>query len=139
MSDEKLDEITDEFGVEGVENCYCRIDSYVSADGIKQSISAPWLYLEWLGWDGPETCTDYCVEYCASNMREHMTLDFRGKMFDAAYELPVCSVNQININWNLGYGDNNVSTTTCFYTDVIEYPTDPVRPGYTFTGWKLVE
>ena len=139
MSDEKLDEITDEFGAEGVENCYCRIDSYVSADGIKQSISAPWLYLEWLGWDGPETCTDYCVEYCASNMREHMTLDFRGKMFDAAYELPVCSVNQININWNLGYGDNNVSTTTCFYTDVIEYPTDPVRPGYTFTGWKLVE
>ena len=35
-------------GAEGVENCYCRIDSYVSADGIKQSISAPWLYLEWL-------------------------------------------------------------------------------------------
>ena len=139
MSDEKLDEITDEFGAEGVENCYCRVDAYVGVDGIKQNISAPWLYLEWLGWDGPETCTDYCVEYCASNMREHMTLDFRGKMFEAAYELPVCSVNQININWNLGYGDNNVSTTTCSYTDVIEYPTDPVRPGYTFTGWKLVE
>ena len=138
QSENSVENLPDESGNSDAYNCYCTIDSYTPVDGTKQTVSAPWIKYGSINWY-PGACESNCVQNCAAYMREYMHLDFRGKMFEAAYELPVCSVNQININWNLGYGDNNVSTTTCSYTDVIEYPTDPVRPGYTFTGWKLVE
>ena len=49
-----------------------------------------------------------------------------------------CRYHTININWN---PDNNQSTTQnqCYYDGGIDIPDDPVKPGYTFTGWKLVE
>ena len=138
QSENSVENLPDESGNADATNCYCTIDSYTPVDGTKQTVSAPWIKYGSINWY-PGACESNCVQNCATYMREYMHLDFRGKMFEAAYELPVCSVNQININWNLGYGDNNVSTTTCSYTDVIESPTDPVRPGYTFAGWKLVE
>lgn len=49
-----------------------------------------------------------------------------------------CVTNTININWNQGYGDDNVVTTTCSYNEVIVLPQEPVRPGYVFTGWKII-
>ena len=136
MSDDTLDEITDDVGAEGVENCYCRIDTYVGADGAKQSISAQWWLNGNINWY-PGACDSNCVKNCSVQMREHMYLDFRGKMFDASYELPVCLGNKINVEWNPANGEKS-STTTCSYNDVIEYPTDPVRPGYTITGWKVI-
>ena len=50
----------------------------------------------------------------------------------------ICLENTININWN---PDNGYDTfqSVCDYSQEITMPTDPVKPGYTFTGWKLVE
>lgn len=50
----------------------------------------------------------------------------------------ICTENTININWNQGYDDKTMSST-CSYDGEITMPEDPVRPGYTFTGWQLIE
>ena len=49
-----------------------------------------------------------------------------------------CVSNLINISWN---PDNGASATQnmCAYDGTLVLPSDPVKPGYTFTGWKLVE
>ena len=49
-----------------------------------------------------------------------------------------CKYHTINIDWN---PDNNGAhiQNQCFYDGGIDIPDDPVKPGYTFTGWKLVE
>ena len=49
-----------------------------------------------------------------------------------------CMPNQIKINWDDANG--NVTSGSCMYdTGIVLPPSDPVKPGYTFTGWKLVE
>jgi hypothetical protein len=50
----------------------------------------------------------------------------------------ICAANTINIDWN---PDNNGAHTInqCTYEGSITVPSDPVKPGYTFTGWKLLE
>ena len=50
----------------------------------------------------------------------------------------MCATNTININWNQGYGENSIMSTKCSYDEYIILPDDPVKPGYTFTGWKVV-
>ena len=50
----------------------------------------------------------------------------------------ICTTKKININWNPDNG-NDTFQSMCEYNQEIVMPTDPVRPGYTFTGWKLVE
>ena len=49
-----------------------------------------------------------------------------------------CANNIINIKWNPDNG-NSVIENMCLYDGGITLPSDPVKPGYTFTGWKLVE
>lgn len=49
-----------------------------------------------------------------------------------------CQNNKININWNPDNGGTAIQNM-CHYDYGIQMPTDPVRPGYTFMGWKLVE
>lgn len=51
----------------------------------------------------------------------------------------ICIKNTITINWDLGYGENNTTSSTCSYDDDITMPEEPTRLGYTFTGWKIVE
>ncbi len=50
----------------------------------------------------------------------------------------LCENNAININWN---PDNGGASTQnmCMYDGPAILPSDPVKPGYTFMGWKLVE
>ena len=56
-----------------------------------------------------------------------------------SYITYVCSANTINIDWNPDNGGEHIKNM-CTYEGSIELPTpDPVKPGYTFTGWKLVE
>ena len=49
-----------------------------------------------------------------------------------------CANNIININWNPDNGDASTQNM-CIYDGAVTLPSDPVRPGYTFMGWKLVE
>ena len=49
-----------------------------------------------------------------------------------------CYNNTININWNPDNGDEHIQNM-CLYDGGVTLPSDPVKPGYTFTGWKLVE
>ena len=49
-----------------------------------------------------------------------------------------CSRNTINIDWNPDNNGEHIKNM-CTYDGAITVPTDPVKPGYTFTGWKLVE
>ena len=43
--------------------------------------------------------------------------------------------NKINLDWYSG--ENVVAQTMCEYDGAIQLPPAPVRPGYTFVGWKL--
>ncbi len=49
-----------------------------------------------------------------------------------------CTFNIINTNWNPDNG-SDVIQNQCAYDGAVTLPDDPVRPGYTFTGWKLIE
>ena len=49
----------------------------------------------------------------------------------------ICLENTININWNPDNGGDLIQNV-CTYDEDILFPSDPVRPGYTFTGWKVV-
>ena len=55
-----------------------------------------------------------------------------------AYIAYTCTANTINIDWN---PDNGGASTQnmCYYDGPVTLPEDPVKPGYTFMGWKLVE
>ncbi len=53
-------------------------------------------------------------------------------------EVPYCANNIINIDWNPDNGDASTQNM-CIYDGPVTLPSDPVRPGYTFMGWKLVE
>ncbi len=48
-----------------------------------------------------------------------------------------CQENVININWQTSEETSVMSM--CPYGGSILLPADPVKPGYTFTGWKLLE
>ena len=50
-----------------------------------------------------------------------------------------CVANEINISWNPNNGTDNVQGMCYYGSDIFLPLQDPVRPGYTFTGWKLVE
>ena len=49
-----------------------------------------------------------------------------------------CGPNPINIDWNPDNGGTSTQNM-CYYDGPVTLPEDPVKPGYTFMGWKLVE
>ena len=49
-----------------------------------------------------------------------------------------CRYHTINVDWNPDNGGDAIQNM-CYYGGGIDVPDDPVRPGYTFMGWKLVE
>ena len=49
-----------------------------------------------------------------------------------------CYNNQIAIDWNPDNGGAHTQNM-CFYESSVMLPSDPVKPGYTFMGWKLLE
>ena len=52
-----------------------------------------------------------------------------------SYSAQQCYKPIINLDWY--NGENIVAQTTCEYGSVIQLPPTPVKPGYTFVGWRL--
>lgn len=78
-------------------------------------------YIDWGDGSGIDSCT---VSQCQNGYR-----------VDNGF----CIENTININWDQGYGDgDNIISNTCSYDGEITMPEEPTRPGYTFTGWKIL-
>ncbi|MBR2510666.1 MAG: InlB B-repeat-containing protein, partial [Alphaproteobacteria bacterium] len=124
------------------EYCYCQMDGFMPNGGTEQIvISAPWVFVSDLG--SADFCADYCAFRCADGLRSDgaYNLAFRAAVVGALEAVEtggICAANTINIDWN---PDNNGAHTInqCTYEGSITVPADPVKPGYTFTGWKLVE
>jgi hypothetical protein len=122
------------------EYCYCQTDGFMPTNGTKQIVtSAPWVYHD----GGYGNCAAGCALNCAIALRNDVVaaLAFRAAVVGALEAVEsggICAANTINIDWN---PDNNGAhiKNMCTYDGSITVPADPVKPGYTFTGWKLVE
>ncbi len=132
--------LTDETGTEGAQYCYCQVDGFTPTGGDKVIVtSAPWVFNVDDG--SADYCADDCAAVCASLLRGDFVdaLAFRAAMFGVISVSATCEANTINIDWNPDNGGDHIKNM-CTYEGSIELPTpDPVKPGYTFTGWKLVE
>ena len=123
--------------------CYCQMDGFTPTGGTKEIVtSAPWVFS---GYDGlADDCADNCASYCAHSLlsADVNFLTFRGAevgAFDLVETGGICEANTINIDWNPDNGGAHTQNM-CTYDGSITIPTpDPVKPGYTFTGWKLLE
>ena len=135
-----VNNLTDETGVDGATYCYCQVDGFTPTGGDKVIVtSAPWVFNG--NEDTADDCTSNCADVCASNLQADGVYyrAFRAAVMNNLPALPAtCTANTINIDWN---PDNNGAHTInqCTYEGSITVPADPVKPGYTFTGWKLVE
>ena len=123
--------------------CYCQIDGFTSAGGLKAIVtSVPWVFVS--DYDSADSCASYCAESCARVLQDDDMdlLALRAAMFgalDLVESGGICAANTINIDWNPDNGGEHTKNM-CTYDGEITLPTpDPVKPGYTFTGWKLVE
>ncbi|MBR2510588.1 MAG: InlB B-repeat-containing protein, partial [Alphaproteobacteria bacterium] len=102
--------------------------------------SAPWVF------SGSGTSVDHCMHYCVDSCAGYMRHDgvevlaLRAAVMNSLPALPAtCAANTINIDWNPDNGGEHIKNM-CTYEGSIELPTpDPVKPGYTFMGWKLVD
>ena len=56
-----FDELNDETGKSGAGYCYCKIDSYISKDGVNQSVIGPWVIYSYIGSECSESCASYCA------------------------------------------------------------------------------
>ena len=117
------------------------MDGFMPTGGTKEMVtSAPWV-LYFVG-----ESADDCASSCASNCADVLQYDvvyaraFRAAVFGSlgTQMSGICTANTINIDWN---PDNNGAhiKNMCTYDGSITVPSDPVKPGYTFMGWKLVE
>ena len=122
--------------------CYCQVDGFTPTGGTKAIVtSAPWVFSD----DGgsADDCADRCAHNCSFHVRSSdvvRDLAFRAVAVGNIPALPAtCEANTINIDWNPDNGGEHIKNM-CTYEGEITLPTpDPVKPGYTFTGWKLVE
>ncbi len=85
----------------------------------------PWAYVQ--EYESVESCLQYCNDWMSMKTRLY------------ASQLNSCAANTINIDWNPDNGGEHTQNQ-CVYDGEVTLPTpDPVKPGYTFTGWKLVD
>ena len=85
-----------------------------------------------------EDCAVECAHDCATNSTPSMHAVMFG-MLEVVETGGICTANTINIDWNPDNGGDHIKNM-CTYEGAITLPTpDPVKPGYTFTGWKLVD
>ena len=137
-----VNNLTDETGAEGAGCCYCQVDGFTPTGGDKVIVtSAPWVFT----YDynrSADGCASNCAFNCAYSLRFVAVgnLAFRAALVGNIPALPAtCAANTINIDWNPDNGGDHIKNM-CTYEGSIEVPTpDPVKPGYTFTGWKLVD
>ncbi len=118
--------------------CYCQMTGFMSTGGEKENITgAPWVANITPGYTAEE-----CAEECAHDCATISTPSFHAAMFgmlEVKESGGICAANTINIDWNPDNGGEH-NQNMCMYDGSITLPTpDPVKPGYTFTGWKLVE
>ncbi len=136
-----VDTLSDETGTEGATYCYCQVDGFTPTGGDKEIVtSAPWVFLMYL--HASDNCADLCADSCAGNLRRD-DVDSLAYRAAAVGNIPAspatCAANTINIDWNPDNGGEHIKNM-CTYEGAITLPTpDPVKPGYTFTGWKLVD
>ncbi len=125
--------------------CYCQMDSFAQISEAKLEktniISAPWVVAEEFG--SENICASRCASYCAGSLQSDGVISraFRAALFGAseAQISGICTANTINIDWNPDNGGEHTKNM-CTYDGEVTLPTpDPVKPGYTFTGWKLLE
>ncbi len=135
--------LADETGQEGAQYCYCQVDGFTPTGGDKVMVtSAPWVFDS--DGDSADVCANACASNCAIVLRNDgvnvEALAFRAAVMNSLPASPAtCAANTINIDWNPDNGGEH-TINQCTYEGSIELPTpDPVKPGYTFTGWKLVE
>ena len=122
--------------------CYCQMDGFTPTGGTKEIVtSAPWVFF--VGFGSADDCASNCTGACAAGLWYFAVsnLAFRAAVvgsLDLVESGGICAANTINIDWN---PDNNGAhiKNMCTYDGSITVPADPVKPGYTFTGWKLVE
>ena len=132
--------LTDETGQEGAQYCYCQVDGFTPTGDDKVIVtSAPWVFRN--DYESADDCASYCTLDCAHRLRydDKNFLAFRAAVMNNLPAMPAtCAANTINIDWN---PDNNGAHTInqCTYEGSITVPADPVKPGYTFMGWKLLE
>ena len=126
--------------------CFCKATAAKNIDGVMQNIvSAPWGFPQqslFEGWDASQCATD-CAVICANVLSANSWGNdaFRAAVFGALdyTQTGICAANTINIDWNPDNGGEHIKNM-CTYEGSITLPTpDPVKPGYTFTGWKLLE
>ncbi len=116
--------------------CYCQMTGFMPTGGTKAIVtSAPWVFNLDVG--SAEECAKECAHDCAVNSVPGFNAVKFG-MLEVKESGGICAANTINIDWN---PDNNGAhiKNMCTYDGAITVPSDPVKPGYTFMGWKLLE
>ena len=139
MSEQNANYSTDSIG----QYCYCQVDGFAPTGGEKQIVtSAPWILFGDRGSAG--ACASDCANFCIFYLQyDHViATGYRSALFGALGYTEsggICAANTINIDWNPDNGGDHIKNM-CTYDGAVTLPTpDPVKPGYTFTGWKLVE
>ncbi|MBR2510862.1 MAG: InlB B-repeat-containing protein, partial [Alphaproteobacteria bacterium] len=137
-----VNNLTDETGQEGARYCYCQVDGFTPVGGTKAIVtSAPWVFYVGYDYGSVSDCADVCPVDCAYSLRSGVvsSLAWRAAVVGNIPAMPAtCAANTINIDWNPDNNGEHIKNM-CTYEGAIEVPADPVKPGYTFMGWKLVE
>ena len=121
--------------------CYCQMDGFMPTGGTGEIVtSAPWVFIN--GYGSADDCASHCAYLCADFLRYDGVNNrtFRAAMFGTVgyTETATCTANTINIDWNPDNNGEHIKNM-CTYEGSITVPSDPVKPGYTFMGWKLLE
>ena len=115
--------------------CYFQVNGFTPSGGTKSDIVG----LPWMLFPEPFESADECASNCIMSGAESV-LQLASVALGALdyVDVAICAANTINIDWNPDNGGAHTQNM-CTYDGAITLPDDPVKPGFTFAGWKLVE
>ena len=119
--------------------CYCQMDGFMPTGGTKEIVtSAPWVFKE--DDSSADICASDCARYCTDGLKGDSAMRAAAVgALEAVETGGVCAANTINIDWNPDNGGKH-TINQCTYEGSVTLPTpDPVKPGYVFSGWKLMD